>query len=86
MVQLGLFHVRTEFQNLLVRPSLAPHPEEPNGEFSRHHYLRDGASSAHCQVQEVATPVGIQTYRVVRRFNEQKAQQPIALFADVPSF
>lgn len=50
MVQLGLFHVRTEFQNVLIRPSLAPHPEKPDGEFSRHHHLSDRASSSHRQM------------------------------------
>jgi hypothetical protein len=36
----GLPHVRTELQNLLVIPSFAPHPVQPNGEPACHGHFR----------------------------------------------
>src|SRR6266851_6416709 len=51
-----LAHVRTEFYNLFVIPSLAPHPVQTNGESPRHGYLGDLAAPAHHQVEILVAP------------------------------
>src|SRR6266853_3409281 len=45
-----LAHVRTEFYNLFVIPSLAPHPVQTNRESPRHGDLGNLPASAHHQV------------------------------------
>ncbi len=47
----GLSRVRTEFCQLLVIPSLAHHPVQPNGEFPGHRDLGNLPSSPHRQVK-----------------------------------
>src|SRR6202162_6633007 len=47
----GLSRVRTELSNLLVIPSLAPHPEQMHRQFSRHCYLGNFPSSPHRSVE-----------------------------------
>ena len=47
----GLSRVRTELLQLLIIPSLAPHPVEANGQFPRHRDLGDLPSSPHHQVK-----------------------------------
>src|SRR5881396_2038199 len=79
----GLSHVRTEFPHLLVIPLLPPHPVESNREFPRHGYLGDPSVSSHGQVEKMAPPVGVSADRHLSCFHQQKAQQRVALFADV---
>jgi len=42
--------VRTELQNLLVVPSLAPHPEQAHAQSARHRYFGDALFPAHGQM------------------------------------
>ena len=79
----GLSHVRTELPHLLVIPLLPPHPVESNREFPRHGYLGDPSLSSHGQVEKPAPPVGVSADRHLSCFHQQKAQQRVALFADV---
>src|SRR6202163_3624008 len=79
----GLSRVRTELFQLLVIPSLAPHPVQTDRESAGHGYLRDLASSPHGQVKIPAAPFRVAAYRDLRRFHQQKTQQRVALFGDV---
>ena len=84
MAGYGLPHVRTELQKLLVIPSLAPHPIHANRQLPGHGDLGDLPSSAHRQVEVLAAPFRVAAYRDLRRFYQQKAQQRVALFGNVP--
>ena len=79
----GLSRVRTELLQLAVVMALAPHPVQMNRQLSRHRYFRDLSSSAHREVEELVAPLGLAAHRDLRRFHQQKAQQYVALFADV---
>src|ERR1700690_3349664 len=79
----GLSRVRTELFQLLVVPSLAPHPVKTNGQLPGHGYLRDLPSPPHGQVEVLAAPFRVAAYRDLRRFHQQEAQQRVALFRDV---
>src|ERR1039458_1019186 len=79
----GLSRVRTEFRQLLVIPSLAPHPVKTNGESTGHGYLGDLPSPSHRQVEILAAPFLVAAHRDLGRFHQQEAQQSVALFADV---
>jgi hypothetical protein len=50
----GLSRVRTELFQLLVVPSLAPHPVETNRKFPRHGNLGDPSLPSHGQVEKLA--------------------------------
>ena len=52
-------------------------------QFPRHRYFRDLASAAHGEVEKLATPLLLTPHRDLRRFHQQKAQQHVALLADV---
>ena len=79
----GLFRVRTELLHLTVVETLAPHPVQMHRQLSRHRYLGDLASPSHGEVEELAAPLRLTAHRDLRRFHQQKAQQHVALLADV---
>ena len=83
MAGYGLPHVRTEFQKLLIIPSLAPHPIQADCEFARHGHLGDFTFASHRQVQELTSPIGVAADGGLRRLHEQETQQRVALLADV---
>jgi hypothetical protein len=66
MAMSGLSRVRTEFFQLLVIPSLAPHPVQTNRESPRHGYFGDLSSPPQRQVtyrswlDSVGTSMGVQ--------------------------
>jgi hypothetical protein len=79
----GLSRMRTELLQLAVVVALAPHPVQMHRQFPSHRYFRDLSSSAHGKVEELIAPLGLTAHRDLRRFHQQKAQQHVALFADV---
>src|SRR5580698_5156930 len=79
----GLSRVRTELLHLAVIETLAPHPVQMHRQLSRHRYLGDLASPSHGEVEELAAPLRLTPHRDLRRFHQQKAQQHVALLADV---
>ena len=79
----GLSRVRTELCKLFVVPFLAPHPVQTNGESTSHRYLGDLPSSAHRQVEKLATPFRVAAHRDLRGFYQREIQQRVALFADM---
>ena len=79
----GLSRVRTKLFELAVVPILAPHPVQMHRQFPGHRDFRDLASAPHGQVKELTAPFGLTAHRDLRRFHQQKAQQHVALFADV---
>jgi hypothetical protein len=79
----GLSRVRNEFFQLLVIPSLAPHPVHGNRKSPRHGYFGDLPSSPHRQVEILTAPFRVAAHRDLRRFHQQETQQGVALFRDV---
>jgi hypothetical protein len=79
----GLSRVRTELFQLLVIPSLAPHPVHAIRQSPRHRDLGNLPASPHRQVEILTAPFLVAAHRDLRRFHQQEAQQPIALFRDV---
>src|SRR6202142_3076639 len=79
----GLSRVRTELFQLLVVPSLAPHPVKTNSQSAGHGYLCDLSPPPHGQVKVLAAPFRVAAYRDLRRFYQQEAHQRVALFRDV---
>jgi len=79
----GLSRVRTELFQLLVIPSLAPHPIHANRQSPRHGDLGDLPPSLHRQVKVLTAPFRIATHCDLRRFHQQETQQRVALFRDV---
>ena len=79
----GLSRVRTELLHLAVIPSAPPHPVQLDGQFPGHRDLRDLSSAPHSQMKELATPLRMTAHRDLGRFHQQKAQQRVALLADV---
>ena len=79
----GLSRMRTELSQLLVIPSLAPHPVHANRQPPRHGDLGDLSSSPHRQMEILAAPFRDTAYRDVGRFHQQETQQRVALFRDV---
>src|SRR5437879_1218030 len=80
----GLSRVRTERLQLAVVAALAPHPVQMHRQLASHRYLGDLPSSAQGEVQERTAPLGLAPYCDLRRFHQQKAQQRVALLADMP--
>ena len=78
-----LSRVRTELSNLLVVPSLAPHPVQANGEFPRHRDLGDLPSPPQRQMEVLTAPFRQAAHRDLRRFHQQKAQSRTPLLGDV---
>src|ERR1035437_8283512 len=70
----GLSRVRTELFQLLVIPSLAPHPVHANRQSPRHGDLGDLPSPPHRQVEILTAPLRIAAHRDLRRFHQQEAQ------------
>ncbi len=79
----GLSRVRTELLQLAVVMALAPHPVQMHRQFPSHRHLGDLPPAPHGKVKELAAPLGLAAHRDLRRFHQQKAQQHVALFADV---
>ncbi len=78
-----LSRVRTELCQLRIFPTVAPHPVQPNREFSGHGHLGNSFFPAQRQVHIPTPPVRITTHRCLRCFHQQEAQQCVALLADV---
>jgi hypothetical protein len=55
----GLSRVRTELFQLLIVPSLAPHPVQTNRQSPGHGYLGDPSFPSHGQVKKLTTQVGV---------------------------
>ena len=68
----GLSRVRTEFFQLLVIPSLAPHPVHANRQSPCHGDLGDLPPSPQCQVEVLIAPFLIAANRDLSRFHQQK--------------
>jgi len=83
MAMSGLSRVRTELGQLLVIPSLAPHPVQANGESPGHGYLGDLPPPPQRQVELLVAPFLISAHCNLRRFYQQEAQQRVPLFRDV---
>src|ERR1700687_2325630 len=79
----GLSRVRTELFQLLVIPSLTPHPIHPNRESARHRDLGNLPSSPHRQVKVLTSPLLVAAHGNLRRLHQQETQQRVALFRDV---
>ena len=79
----GLSRVRTELLQLAVVPAPAPHPVQMHRQLPGHGYLGDLPPSPHGKVEERVAPLGLAPYCDLRRFHQQKAQQHVALLADV---
>ena len=79
----GLSRVRTELLQLAVVMALAPHPVQMHRQFPSHRHLGDLPPAPHGKVEELIAPLGLTAHRDLRRFHQQKAQQHVALFADV---
>jgi hypothetical protein len=79
----GFSTLRTELSQLLIIPSLAPHPVEANGEFPRHRDLGDLPSSPHRQVKILTAPLRDAAHRDLGCFHQQEAQYRTALLGDV---
>jgi hypothetical protein len=79
----GLSRVRTELFQLLVIPSLAPHPVETNRQPAPHRNFRRLASAPHHQVEILAAPLRHAAHRHLRRFDQQETQQRVTLLRDV---
>ena len=79
----GLSRVRTELFELFVIPPFPPHPIQMHGQLSRHRDLGDLPSAAHGKVEKPVAPLRVTAYRDLRRFHQQKAQQCVALLADM---
>jgi hypothetical protein len=67
----GLSRVRTEFDPLLVIPSLTHHPVLTNRRSSRQRYLCDLPSSPHRQVKVPAAPFREAAHSDLGRFPQQ---------------
>jgi hypothetical protein len=78
-----LSRVRTELSQLLIIPSLAPHPVQANGEFPRHRDLGDLPSPPHRQVKVLTAPFRQAAHCDLGRFYQQETQYRTALLGDV---
>jgi hypothetical protein len=79
----GLSRVRTELLHFGVIPSSTPHPVQLDRQFPRHRYLRDLPPTPQGEVKELAAPLRLAAYRDLGGFHQQKAQQRVALLAEV---
>src|SRR5262245_40358289 len=83
MAMSGLFHVRTELQQLLIIPSLAHHPVQTNRQPPSHSNLGDLPPSSQHEVEVPAAPCVEATHCDLCRLDQQKAQQRASLLGDV---
>ena len=65
-----LSHVRTELLQLLIIPSLAPHPKQPHRQLSCHSHFGDGFVAAHRPMRILSMPLFLTTSRALRRLAE----------------
>jgi len=79
----GFSRVRTELWHLAVVTTSTPHPVQMRRQLPRHRYLGDLPTASHGEVEKFAAPLRLAAYRDLRRFDQQKAQQCIASFAEV---
>src|SRR6202162_1264897 len=80
----GLSRVRTELFQLLIIPSLAPHPVQTNSEFPRHRYLGDLPSPPHGQMKVLTAPFREAAHRDLGSFHQQETQHRTPLLGDMP--
>src|SRR6266849_11130214 len=78
-----LSRVRTELSQLLIIPSLAPHPVQANGEFPRHRDFGDLPSPPQRQVKVLTAPCRQAAHCDLRRFHQQETQYRPPLLGDV---
>ena len=78
-----LSRVRTEFNQLRILPTVAPHPVQPNSKLPGHGHFGNSFFPAHHQVHIPTSPVRVAPCGCLRCFSQQVAQQFIALLADV---
>jgi hypothetical protein len=83
MAMSGLSRVRTELFRLLVIPSVAPHPVQPNRKSTSHGDLGNLSSSPQCQVEKLAALCWVTANRNLGCLHQQETQQRVALFGDV---
>ena len=83
----GLSRARTELFQLLIIPSLAPHPVQTNRQSAGHGNFGDLPSSPHCQVKILTAPFWDAAHRHLRRFHQQKRSNelPCLLMCPQPS-
>src|SRR5215472_11851653 len=79
----GLSHVRTELLPGAIVATLTPHPVQMYRQFPRPRYLGNLPSSPHSEMKELIAPLLVTAHRDLRRLDQQKAQQYVALLADV---
>src|ERR1700682_4618366 len=68
-----LSRVRTELSQLLIIPSLAPHPVQGNGKFPRHRDFGDLPSPPQRQVKVLTAPFRQAAHCDLRRFHQQES-------------
>src|ERR1700682_4354701 len=71
----GLSRVRTELLQLLVIPSLAPHPVHANRQSTGHRTFGDLSPPPHRQVEILVAPFLVAAHGDLRRFHQQETQQ-----------
>src|ERR1700688_1195020 len=84
MAWVELARVRTDLLDLLVFPSLAPHPVQTNGQPPCHGNLGDLPAPTHHQMEILAAPFRKAAHCDLSRFHQQEAQHRTPLFGDVP--
>src|SRR5215469_338376 len=65
-----LSHVRAELLQLLIIPSVAPHPKQPHRQLSCHSHFGDKFVAAHAQMRILSVPPFLTTSHALRRLAE----------------
>src|SRR5229473_8229262 len=81
----GLSRVRTELFQLLVIPSLAPHPVQANRQSTSHGDLGDLPSPPHRQVERLAAPFRVAAHRDLAASTSRKRNRELPCFVICPS-
>jgi len=79
----GLSRVRTEPDQLLIIPLLAPHPVKIDGQSPGQGDLGGLSSAPLHEVEVLAAPTRVTSYCSLRCFNQQEPCHRTALLADV---
>ena len=79
-----LSHARTELERLRILTTIPPHPLQANSQLPPHRYLGYAFVPTHRQVKVATSPLRIDSCCRLGGLHQQKAQQGIALLADVP--
>src|SRR5437660_8880641 len=72
------------FNQLRILPIVAPHPVQPNSEYSGHAHFGNSFFPAHHQLPTPTTPVRVARARSLRCISHQEAQQFIDFLPDDP--